>query len=763
MVNNIFGQLRQNNLHSYTLLFILWLFIIHGCNDSEVNPDPNTPVRYFSTSYQYPTGGVSFYIATADFNRDGAIDLAVSNYDGGTVSVLLRDEKNNTFRPHTLHSVGKFPSMLVAHDLDGDGISDIVVGNLGSDSLSILYGVGDGGFEPAMEVPLPANTGPSAVAVGDINRDGMNDIVIAGSGGNAVYYCTNQFNRSWALSDPITCASHPRWVALGDFDKDGTTDLAVACRDSNSVTVLMSTSENLFSIRKDYTVGSYPRCVEKYDITRDGYDDLLVSNPGDGTYSVLINDTMGGFVLSGTVKSSGYPMKLAMMDCNGDGYLDLMGLLYGDLRSDSGEITQGPIGIVELLYGNDKFEFIPIKNIELSWGAVDFLVADMNKDARPDLVFTLSVQNRLGVLYGNDTGFAKAPTRLSTNEAVSILVATDLDGDATTKELILVPALQPYFSVIKIDSNLNRVELGRGSVTQPISNIATGTIDAGNTSTDIVLCEQNSWLITVFLNRGNGTFQRKGSFSVRDPSASRSAYPSSIAIGDVNNDTFADVVTGNPTADSVSVLLGDGTGNFGVARETVVGNYPLGVNLADVNHDGNLDLLFVSTRDPNASGDNAQPRLVCWLGNGDGTFDSQTQARYATSDDPRGLLLADLDNDNDLDAVTIHPSSKVLTVFGSKPNGAFVQSATLKVWASPQSAFAVDINRDNLLDLLTINSNGTFSVFINQGKLSFSQDYFYYAGYNPIGGVLGDFNRDGKWDVLMVNKGSNDMTLVLGE
>ncbi|MGC8846388.1 MAG: FG-GAP repeat domain-containing protein, partial [Candidatus Hydrogenedens sp.] len=555
--------------------------------------------------------------------------------------------------------------------------------------------------------------------------------------------------------------SGPGWLLPVDLDKNGEVDLVVSNRDSNNISVLLSQIDNPFSVKVDYAVGTYPRCVETMDINGDTYPDLIVANAGSGNYSLLINDTHGGFTSINTLQSHALPMKILIEDLNEDGYLDIVGLLYGELTLSTGEIANGPFASAEIYYGSQEGNFTYQKMINLGVGAIDIEKVDLNADTKKDLVFTLSGLNHVGVIYGDGKAFSRAETRPLFDGDIGTLTFGDYNEDSSN-EIIICSNRNAYFRVFQVGTNLSLTEKGKWDVSDVIQSIVSVPMDNNNNSVDLVFCEKGVMGVTVYLNNGQGVFQKKGTYSIKEPTFSHTPYPSSIAVGDVNNDGNKDIVTANPGADTISVLLGDGTGAFGTAKETIVGNYPMAVKLTDVNRDGKLDLLFVSSKDPDDADDQSPSRFVCWFGNGDGTFDKTTQKRYATNGNPRGLLMIDLDRDGDLEAVTIHPTGQTVVIFGAKPDGTFVNTGSIKIGKNPKSVFSWDIDNNGYPDLISINGDSTISVVLNNGKLEFSSVYYYYAGHSPISGIPFDIDKDGIYDLILANNASNDLSFVLG-
>ena len=126
-------------------------------------------------------------MAVGDFNGDGRPDLAVANIGSNTVSVLLGNG-DGTFQPAQHFATGAAPRSVAVGDFNGDGRLDLATANSGGNDVSVLLGNGDGTFAAAQSVPLqipfiPVDP-PLSVAVGDFNADGKMDLAV----GSQLYY-----------------------------------------------------------------------------------------------------------------------------------------------------------------------------------------------------------------------------------------------------------------------------------------------------------------------------------------------------------------------------------------------------------------------------------------------------------------------------------------------------------------------------------------------------------------------------------------------
>jgi Flp pilus assembly secretin CpaC len=152
------------------------------------------------------TGGGPAGITVSDFNRDGHLDLAVTNHTDNTVSILLGSKNDDgTFGTHTDFAAGSGPMGIVAADFTNAGTPALVVADQSGNDLSVLIGNGDGTF--ASPVTLPSGAGPVALAVADLTGNGSLDLISANGIANSVTVTLNTLQSSNPSSIPSSSTS----------------------------------------------------------------------------------------------------------------------------------------------------------------------------------------------------------------------------------------------------------------------------------------------------------------------------------------------------------------------------------------------------------------------------------------------------------------------------------------------------------------------------------------------------------------------------
>ena len=178
----------------------------------------------FGPAQNYPVGIQPYGVAVGDFNRDGKLDLVVTNVGSSNVSVLL-GRGDGTFGPARSYKVGLNPQSVALGDFNGDHKLDVVVGNAGSNTVSILLGNGDGTFRLAIDYTV--GTSPSSVVVGRFNSDSWLDLAVANFGNpsiceeGSVSILLGNGNGTFRHSGQYDAGQCPRSLATADFIQMG--------------------------------------------------------------------------------------------------------------------------------------------------------------------------------------------------------------------------------------------------------------------------------------------------------------------------------------------------------------------------------------------------------------------------------------------------------------------------------------------------------------------------------------------------------------
>jgi hypothetical protein len=350
-------------------------------------------------------------------------------------------------------------------------------------------------------------------------------------------------------------------------------------------------------------------------------------------------------------------------------------------------------------------------------GPVGIATADLNGDGNLDVV-TIG-GSRAGVQFGSGTGAFGAPTLYLTGTSGALvsgpssLALADITGDGV---LDIVVANSGTFTIAVLAGT------GTGtfgaSTTYTTGNNRPGRLAVADVNRDgkldvVAISGTSNVVVSVLLNTGAGALGAPTTYAA---STGFGNTPTNLALADVNRDGNPDVLTTNSDSNGsgvIGVLLGTGTGAFGAVATLGIGAgaRPASIAAADLNGDGNPDLVVANGSQPGASNTS---RIAVLLGTGTGTFGAATNYNAGLYGNT-GVVLIDLNGDGNLDVVTANSSNDTASALlgtGTGSFGAPLISDTGKS-GQPRDLAVADVNNDGRPDLLTADySSNTLSVLL---------------------------------------------------
>lgn len=264
------------------------------------------------------------WLASADYDQDGVVDLAVAATDENAVYVLFGDGLGAFVESRPL-STGARPQVLVTADFNLDERWDLATSNVGAANLSVIYGLNGAAFDPA--VSYAVGDGPGPMTVGDLDGNGFDDIVVARTGGPfalRVLVGTHD-GLQVEIGPQVDPDAEVLALALADIDGDANLDVLATLAGRDEVVVLAGDGTGeLAELVRFSSEGQAPHAVAAADLDGDGDNDVLVGNRG-GEPSLRVFDNAG----DGTLQERGnYPEPglgaLATGDLDGDGDIDVV-------------------------------------------------------------------------------------------------------------------------------------------------------------------------------------------------------------------------------------------------------------------------------------------------------------------------------------------------------------------------------------------------------------------------------------------------------
>jgi hypothetical protein len=344
------------------------------------------------------------YLVAADFNNDGKQDFVTASAAtlpfGSTIEVALGDGNGN-FTKKSISNLGlSQPTAIATADFNSDGKLDLAVTQRLTGKISFLMNDGTGGFAAdASNAPsVLFGSQPSAITTGDFNNDNKADLIVLSSNTNnfLVLLGTGTGTFTTSLDGPLQgTSSFNDELAVGDFNADGKSDFAVVRGGGgNVVKVMKGDGAGDFSDYALLSLPGIPASVVVRDLNGDGKPDIA-ANSGviengmrRSEVNVFINDGAGGFN-----PGASYPVDaadfLAIGDFNSDNHPDLAA-------------SSGFDGLTVLTNkGNGQFNAA----VYFSTGSAssDLAVADFNNDGKDDALYSQLAGNNIGLALNNFT------------------------------------------------------------------------------------------------------------------------------------------------------------------------------------------------------------------------------------------------------------------------------------------------------------------------------------------------------------------------
>ncbi len=677
-------------------------------------------------------------IDAADVDGDGDYDILIAH--SGINKVYVNNTPTTSFSPADAvdaTSETENSQDIDYGDVDNDGDIDVVFADEGFARLLINNGTSQPfAGQSTLLLSLASTAQPRSIKLADVNRDGLLDLLVGGvfgaSNGQAVTLIINDGDATPFSGTPANI--HDIGPTIGADSYDYTWSFAVG------------------------------------DVNHDGYPDVVMARANqygsaDGINKLFLNDhnidadgNPFNFIAEIDIGTASISRSVALGDVNGDGNLDLVvgnnsyNLLY------LGDGDNSPFSGGSTIITTDADYTLKI------------ILLDVNHDGKLDVITgntgntKIYYNDGVGDPFDTATGQTVGTTNLSTSDIA--IGDTDRDGNydivsvsGSSRRVMLYP--------ITRSSQLDEIE-GSYVSSDSVSSPAVAIADFNNDG------DQDIFVATSGVNRLYHNSAASEAFNtVRDIAIDTSSYSTvPVNTGDFNRDGHLDVISG--VWGGVNKLnLNNGTRNpFNQAAQDIGSDALLTQALAvgDVNNDGWPDIV---------SGNNGANNLL-YLNNGSAPFftgNGINVSNVAETDETRDLVLSDFNRDGYLDVLVGNRGDPIKIYYHSGNNASpygvdpYLPLPTYNY--NVRAIRAVDVNNDGTTDLVlgtddqdttatgtgTGNNTGGTLILLVNGAGSFYAAYFVGSGAsatnydkdNTFGLVFGDVNGDGYKDMITGN------------
>ena len=378
-----------------------------------------------------------------------------------------------------------------------------------------------------------------------------------------------------------------------------------------------------------------------YTLADGSVEPISTTKPSGNPITTPTNLKPATFAPQKTFAVGTQPMSVVVNDFNNDGKIDV-----ATANMESNDIS--------VLLGDGKAEFSTLGSFAVGTRPIFLNTAYFNKDGKVDLVSVNEKDNNISILLGDGKGnFGNQKTFAVGNQPESVNVG-DFNDDGIA---------------------------------------------------DLVIANSKGNNVSILLGDGQGNFGTQTLFDV-------GSFPYSVSVSDLNGDKKDDLVTANFMGNNVSVLLGDGLGGFGKSTFFSAGTFPKYVSTGDLNGDKKVDLITA-----NFDGDRKNSISVL-LGDGLGNFNIQTV--FAVGSNPYSTDIGDFNGDGNKDLVSTNANSNSISVLLGDSSGDFATQTVFYGGGNPLSVGIADFNSDNKTDLVVQDAvNNNIFVLLNTTEGTF--------------------------------------------
>nr|WP_257469951.1 FG-GAP-like repeat-containing protein [Prochlorococcus marinus] len=713
-------------------------------------------------------------IHIADIDGDGDLDFVGAMYYGDSIAWYENDGAANPSFTKTVISTGTDGANDIhVGDIDGDGDLDIISASGNDDEITWFEN--NGAADPTFATTVIATSAdnPHEVFIADMDSDGDLDIISTSVNDSTVAWYENNgaADPSFAATNIATNVSGAHGIHVDDMDADGDMDIVIASFTDDTVRWYENNgaADPTWSAANIATSIDGARDIEVLDLDKDGDLDVMVTAQDADSISYWLNNGAADPSWSGqNLFSSEFdkPHNIAIGDVDNDGYLDVVSSSHNDHKialhnvdqtATAGSDYTSTSGTLKISAGATSGTFtIPVLADSISEAEEVVTV----KFTRPSNAFVsptdgLSDSNnyvttaRLTITDDDALTFTASDIATSADGAQDVKVA-DMDGDG---DLDIVSA-SPLDDTIAWYEND-----GAANPTFTAANIYTSATEARNIH--IVDLDGDGDLDIVGAGSGNDVVGWLENDGAANPTFSNEILATSadgahdVYVADLDGDGDLDIVSASINDDTIAWYENNGAADpsFTAADIATNADYALGVHIADMDGDGDLDIVSASQLDD----------TIAWYENDGAANPTFTAADIATSaDHATSLYVADMDGDGDMDILSSSENDDTIAWYENDgaANPTFTAADIATSADGAWSVKAADMDGDGDLDIISASFNDdTIAWYENNGAAdpAWTATDIATSADGARAVTIADIDGDGDLDIISAS--ANDDTI----
>ncbi|MGY6648172.1 Ig-like domain-containing protein [Wenyingzhuangia sp. IMCC45574] len=690
-------------------------------------------------------------VYAADLDGDGNLDVLSASYDDDKIAWYKNDGSGNFGAQQIIGSgvTEDGASSVFAADLDGDGDLDVLTTAGIGDTVSWYVNEGAGNFG-AQQVISNLTNGAFSVYAADMDNDGDLDVLSASSSDDKIAWYENDGNGNFGAQQVITTLTDgARKVYAADLDGDGDLDVLSGSLNDDKIAWYENDGKGNFGSQQVITtLADETRSVHAVDLDGDGDLDVISGSQEDDKVAWYENQGSGVFGAQQVISTQNNAVNIVYAaDLDGDGDMDIVAASQKDDEIAWYENTE-ELAVTNITPSQNA------KNIAVDTNVTLMFNGDVAQSTLTNS--NVVVQGSNGTRLDFTTSFSNNkeavinPTRnYFAGEIVTTIATTGIQH--TSGAPLAKPFISQFTAGVSADSPAN-FSFGQNIVSNSADG-AYGVYSAdldGDGDLDILATAFRDDKVAWYQNDGTGTFSTE-KIITNNGDANR---PIGVYAADLDNDGDLDVLSASTEDDKIAWYENDGKGNFGAQK--VINNSAgsaVSVYAADLNGDGYLDVLSAA-----AGGD-----TIDWYQNiGNGTFSTAKNISTLTNG-AYSVYAADIDNDGDLDILSASASDDKIAWYENDGTGTFGTQQIIAVGTDVDAArcvYAADFNGDGYIDVLSASQNNNrVAWYANNGDGTFGSQQIITNAANGTRWVhAADINGDGNMDVISTSPSDNTVS-----